>query len=165
MDPIKNTGAVDYAMTVPQNQAQDYGNYDDYSTMPMVYDPEIEDKKNASSNMLGMTALGILGVAGLAYGAVKHKKVGDLNKQITELTTKNETALKELDTVRNELAALKEAKTESKNPFKRAIAWVKNKFKPAKKAEVKAEGEAPKVETPKPEGTKGETPKADEKAS
>ena len=39
MDPIKNAGAVDYAMTVPQNQNQVEG-YGDYSSMPMVYEPD-----------------------------------------------------------------------------------------------------------------------------
>ena len=47
MDPIKNAGAVDYAMTVPQNQNQVEG-YGDYSSMPMVYEPEVEQKKKAS---------------------------------------------------------------------------------------------------------------------
>ena len=44
MDPIKGASAVDYAMTVPQNQNQIQG-YEDYSSMPMVYEPEIAEKK------------------------------------------------------------------------------------------------------------------------
>ena len=45
MDPIKGASAVDYAMTVPQNQNQIQG-YEDYSSMPMVYEPEIIKLQN-----------------------------------------------------------------------------------------------------------------------
>ena len=66
MDPIKNVGANDYAMTMPQQQNDVQTPQEDYSSMPMVYDPEMEDKKKAASSGLGMKALGAIAIAGLA---------------------------------------------------------------------------------------------------
>ena len=66
MDPIKNVGANDYAMTMPQQQNDVQVPQEDYSSMPMVYDPEMEDKKKAASSGLGMKALGAIAIAGLA---------------------------------------------------------------------------------------------------
>lgn len=97
MDPIKGAGAVDYAMAVPQNQNQVQGGYEDYSSMPMVYEPEVEEKKKASSNMLGMTALGVVAAAGAIYGIRKGSQVKGLKNTVTELTSKNEALTKELD--------------------------------------------------------------------
>ena len=70
MDPIKNNGAMDYTMTMPQQNNVQPTPEEDYSSMPMVYDPEVEEKKKASSNMLGMTALGLLAVGGMGYGNI-----------------------------------------------------------------------------------------------
>lgn len=96
MDPIKNVGAVDYTMAVPQNQNQVQG-YEDYSSMPMVYEPEIEQKKQASSKMLGMTALGVLGAVGIGVGIAKHRQVSGLKTQINDLTKAKDEALKAKD--------------------------------------------------------------------
>lgn len=107
MDPIKNAGAVDYAMTVPQNQNQVEG-YGDYSSMPMVYEPEVEQKKKASSNMLGLTAAGVLGVVvGLGIG----KKWG--GKGVKEAQAMADEALKKYEAVAKEKANLEKAKNEA----------------------------------------------------
>ena len=96
MEPINNSGAVNYAMTVPQNN-QIQQEYPDYSSMPMVYEPEVEQKKSASSNMLGLTALGILAIAGLGYGYSKGKKVSGLKQEIAQLSAEKDAALKMKD--------------------------------------------------------------------
>ena len=44
MDPIKNNGAMDYTMTMPQQNNVQPTPEEDYSSMPMVYDPEVEEK-------------------------------------------------------------------------------------------------------------------------
>lgn len=153
MDPIKGAGTNAYAVTVPQNQVQ--GGYEDYSSMPMVYEPEMEEKKKASSNMLGMTALGILGIAGLGVGIYKHTKVKGLKNQINELTSKNEVLTKELDeaqakikdltpkTWKEKFKALGE-KLKPKNWFNK---WGKGKKAPEVKPEVtpKTPTEPPKA--------------------
>lgn len=144
MDPIKNTGVADYSIAVPQNQYQTQA-YEDYSTAPMVYDPEMEDKKKASSNMLGMTALGLLAIGGLGYGIAKGRKVGDLKKQVTDLTTKNETLTKNLEAAQAQLEKMvpkTEEGVKEKNIFKRIWNKIKGKSKPK---------EAPTAETAKPE--------------
>ena len=43
-----------------------------------------EDSNNKLS--LGLMGLGVLGLAGIAYGVVKHKGVADLKNQVTKLT-------------------------------------------------------------------------------
>lgn len=93
MEPIQNTGAVDYAMTVPQSQTQPK-EYEDYSSMPMVYDPEVEQKKKSSSNMLGMVALGAIAAAGVVYGAKKGMQVSGLKQDIARITAEKDIALK-----------------------------------------------------------------------
>ena len=65
MDPIQNNGINNnYVMSTPQQQADI--EQEDSSSMPMVYDAEIEEKKNAASSGIGMKALGLIAVAGLA---------------------------------------------------------------------------------------------------
>ena len=91
MDPIKNNGAMDYTMTMPQQNNVQPTQEEDYSSMPMVYDPEVEEKKIASSNMLGMTALGLLAVGGMGYGFYKGRQVSGLNKEISKLGAEKET--------------------------------------------------------------------------
>ena len=88
MDQSNIAGAVDYAMTVPQNQNQVEG-YGDYSSMPMVYEPEVEQKKKASSNMLGMAALGAVALGTAIYAAKKSGKIKDLKFQNDELNVNN----------------------------------------------------------------------------
>ena len=65
MDPIQNNGINNnYVMSTPQQQADI--EQEDSSSMPMVYDAEMEEKKNAASSGIGMKALGLIAVAGLA---------------------------------------------------------------------------------------------------
>ncbi len=97
MDPITTPGAANYTMTVPQTTNNQIQEYPDYSGMPMVYEPEVEQKKNASSNMLGLTALGILAIAGLGYGYSKGKKVSGLKQEVAQLSAEKDAALKAKD--------------------------------------------------------------------
>ncbi len=66
MDPIQNNGMSNYAMTAPQQQNDIQTPQDDYSSMPMVYDPTADEKKSSASSGLGMKALAALAIAGLA---------------------------------------------------------------------------------------------------
>lgn len=87
MEPVKNVGTVDYAMTVPQAQNQVQGGYEDYSSMPMVYDPAMEEKSNAASNKTGLVALGTVALAGIAlYGGYRWGKSKTLKDGAKELT-------------------------------------------------------------------------------
>ena len=69
MDPIKNAGVNDYAMTMPQQNNVQQTPEEDYSSMPMVYDPAMEEKKESASSGLALKALGAVGIAGLALWA------------------------------------------------------------------------------------------------
>lgn len=143
MDPIKNAGTMDYTMAVPQQNNVQQTPEEDYSSMPMVYDPEVEDKKKASSNMLGMTALGILALGGLAYGAVKGHQAGKLDTKIKDLTKEKETIQTELNEVKNKLTELENKKPENKTLWQKIKGWFKKDKKVEEKKEVKpAEGEA-----------------------
>lgn len=108
MEPINGVNAANYTMTVPQNN-QDYQNYQNYSSMPMVYEPEVEQKKSSSSNMLGMTALGILAIGGVLYGASKGKKVSGLKQEVAQLSAEKDAALK----MKDEAVKLKEEATQA----------------------------------------------------
>ncbi len=115
MEPITGINTANYAMTVPQNN-QDYL---DYSSMPMVYEPETEQKKAASSNMLGLTALSILAVAGLGYGYAKGKKVSGLKQEIAQLSAEKDAALKSKD----EAVKLKEEVTKALDKERTLSGW------------------------------------------
>lgn len=107
MDPIKNAGAVDYTMSVPQNQNQIQG-YEDYSSLPMVYEPEMEQKKKASSNMIGLTAAGVVGAAiGLGIG----KKWGGKGLKTAEAAADD--ALNKYNAIAKEKETLEKAKNEA----------------------------------------------------
>ena len=69
MDPIKNVGANDYAMTMPQQNNVQQTPEEDYSSMPMVYDPTMDEKKSSASSGLGMKALAAIAIAGLSMWA------------------------------------------------------------------------------------------------
>lgn len=90
MDPINGVNAQNYAVAAPQGQNNQVQDTQDYSSMPMVYEPEIEEKKKASSNMLGMTALGVLAIGGIAYGVSRGKKVSGLKQEIAQLSAEKE---------------------------------------------------------------------------
>ncbi len=153
MEPINNSGAVNYAMTVPQNN-QIQQEYPDYSSMPMVYEPEVEQKKSASSNMLGLTALGILAIAGLGYGYSKGKKVSGLKQEIAQLSAEKDAALKAKD----EAVKIKDEVTQALDKERTLTRWqrLKRFFNPnsgltkeeqeARIAAKKAKQEAKKAE-------------------
>lgn len=94
MDPIKGAGTVDYAITVPQNQNQVQGGYEDYSTMPMVYDEAMEEKRQSASSGKGLMALGALAIAGLALWGGHKWGAKDL-KAAKEAVTEAEKVAKE----------------------------------------------------------------------
>lgn len=94
MDPINSVNTQNYAVAAPQGQNNQVQDTQDYSSMPMVYEPETEEKKKASSNMLGMTALGVLAIGGIAYGVSKNKKVSGLKQEIAQLSAEKESAEK-----------------------------------------------------------------------
>ena len=99
MEPVNNVGMTNYPVTLPQSQTQAY---DDYSSMPMVYDPVAEEKKESASSGKGLMALGALALAGLAvYGGFrwgKSKAAKDVVKEAPE----------ELAKIRDELAKQKD---------------------------------------------------------
>lgn len=94
MEPINSVNTQNYAVAAPQGQNNQVQDTQDYSSMPMVYEPETEEKKKASSNMLGMTALGVLAIGGIAYGVSKNKKVSGLKQEIAQLSAEKESAEK-----------------------------------------------------------------------
>lgn len=117
MDPIKNTGTVDYAMTVPGNQNQTQG-YEDYSSMPMVYDPSVEEKAASAKSGIALKALGAAILGGLAvYGGYRwgkgkgektiEKTGDDIIQKLKDLTAARDTYKKAND----EAAKIAEEKT------------------------------------------------------
>ena len=104
MDPIQNNGMSNYAMTVPQQQKNDMQiPQDDYSSMPMVYDSSMDDKKSLASSGAGMKALAALTIAGLAlwggyaWGSkgAKDKIEKAINEAKTEIKSEADKAIKE----------------------------------------------------------------------
>ena len=69
MDPIKNNGAMDYTMTMPQQNNVQPTQEEDYSSMPMVYDPTMDEKKESAKSGVALKALAAVGIAGLAMWA------------------------------------------------------------------------------------------------
>ena len=67
MDPVKNAGVNDYTMSMPQQNEVQTMPEENYSSMPMVYDPTLEEKKESASSGLALKALGAIGLAGLAF--------------------------------------------------------------------------------------------------
>ena len=149
MEPITTPGTANYAITVPQQNTQE-----NYSTMPMVYDPAIEEKKSASSNMLGMTALGIIAALGVGYGVSKGKKVSGLKQQIAQLSAEKDAALK----LKDEAVKLKDEANKALDKERTLTGWQRFKrlFNPnsgltkeeqdARIAAKKAKKEAAKAE-------------------
>ena len=66
MDPVKNAGVNDYTMSMPQQNEVQTMPEENYSSMPMVYDPTLEEKKESASSGIALKALGGIGLAGLA---------------------------------------------------------------------------------------------------
>ena len=155
MEPITSANTANYAMTLPPQQNNQVQEYPDPSSMPMVYEPEVEQKKSASSNMLGMTALGVLAAAGLGYGIVKGKKVSGLKQEIAQLSSEKDAALK----LKDEAVRLKDEATQAldKERTLTRMERFKRFFNPnygltkeeqeARKAAMKAKAEAKKTGT------------------
>ena len=161
MDPINNIGAANYAMSVPQNQNQDQiQGYDDYASMPMVYEPETEEKKKASSGMLGLTALGIVAAAGIGIFAGKKMGQSGVKKELEELRTLHTELKTKYDAAEAAKKVAEDAKAAADNSLKEyreAGKWTKfvRIFKPnyklspeeidARKAAKEAKKEAEKA--------------------
>lgn len=115
MDPIQNNGMSNYAMTVPQQQNDMQTPQDDYSSMPMVYDSSMDDKKSLASSGAGMKALAALTIAGLAlWGGHAWGSKGakdKIEKAINEAKAEADKAIKEAKSEADK--AIKEAKAEA----------------------------------------------------
>jgi len=147
MEPINNVGAANYAITVPQNQNQIQG-YDDYASMPMVYEPEMQEKKKASSGMVGLTALGVIAAGGLGFLAGR-KGIKNLNNQLGELRTINDELKTKLDVAEKKIeeltpAAKKTFKEKCKNFFGKLKFWGKKNSDKAAEDVKKAADDASK---------------------
>ena len=157
MEPINNVGTANYAMTVPQNQAQ---GYEDYSSMPMVYDPAMEEKSNAASNKTGLVALSAIALGTLcAIGGYKYGKSKAVKDGAKELTDDAKKAFEDqIENLTKEKDALKKSNDEAMKLAEEKSPWyavslkefktkIKKALKPdgddAKKVEEKA-GEAKK---------------------
>ena len=154
MDPINNNGMNNYAIAVPQQENDVQVPEEDYSSMPMVYDPETEEKKKAASNMTGLAALGTIAAVGICYGINRHMKAGSLKKEMNVLRAEKEA-------IQTELTAAKDKISKLENPEKKGViarfkARIKAIFKRDKKVDNKAE--APKTS----EAGKAEDKAADE---
>ena len=109
MEPINNANAVNYPVTMPQQQ--EYSN--DYSTIPTAYDDVYAEKSKAASNMSGLAILGTLGLAGLAlWGGHAWGKKGAKNAIETAENAAKE-ALAKADAVKAEKEALQKANDEA----------------------------------------------------
>ena len=115
MDPIQNNGINNnYVMSTPQQQADIQ--QEDSSTMPMVYDAEMEEKKNAASSGIGMKALGLIAVAGLAlwggkaWGEKSAKKAKEALKVAEEAKDKAVAQAKKLQDANDKAYEIAEKK-------------------------------------------------------
>lgn len=125
--------------------------YDNYQNAMTTNYPSYTEEEPKSSNMLGLTLLGILGIVGIGYGIYKNKdcksltsklaeketalteaetKISDGLKKITDLESKKNTAEKALEKANEKIL-----KYETKKPgiFTRAKNWIKGLW-PKKKA-------------------------------
>ena len=105
MNSINTTNSVGNAIAMKQ-QVPMQEIPQDYSTMPMTYEPEVEEKKKASSNMLGLTALGILAAVSTGIAIKKNGQCKKYVNELAEVTAERDKLAKELDTTK---AKLKEA--------------------------------------------------------
>ena len=60
---------MDYTMTMPQQNNVQPTPEEDYSSMPMVYDPTMDEKKESAKSGIALKALAAVGIAGLAMWA------------------------------------------------------------------------------------------------
>ena len=160
MEPINNVGAVNYAMTVPQSENQVQG-YEDYSSMPMVYDPAMEEKSQAASNKTGLMALGAIALAGIGLGTGYliwgKKKAG--SSEVKELADDAKKAFEEqIENLTKERDSLKKTNEEVGKLVDEKSPWYAVKLKDFK-AKIK------KTLKPDAEDTKKVEKKAEEAAS
>lgn len=110
--------------------------YDSYpNAMATNYPAYVEEEAPKSSGMLGLTALGVLGVAGIGYGIYKHRDCKALTRSLTETKASLEETLtklaeqeektniaeKALETANNTIESLKK-------PAKKKFSWSSLKF-------------------------------------
>lgn len=158
MDPIKNAGVNDYAMTMPQQNNVQQTPEEDYSSMPMVYDPAMEEKKESASSGLALKALGAVGIAGLALWAGHSwgSKGTKLAKEAKEAAVK----AKDEAVIAKDEALAKAKKLQDANDAAYEIAdkgeyyLKRNLRKDVKKALRPDEAEAKKIEEKVSEGAK-----------
>ena len=158
MDPIKNAGVNDYAMTMPQQNNVQQTPEEDYSSMPMVYDPAMEEKKESASSGLALKALGAVGIAGLAFWAGHSwgSKGTKLAKEAKEAAVK----AKDEAVIAKDEALAKAKKLQDANDAAYEIAdkgeyyLKRNLRKDVKKALRPDEAEAKKIEEKVSEGAK-----------
>ena len=158
MDPIKNAGVNDYAMTMPQQNNVQQTPEEDYSSMPMVYDPAMEEKKESASSGLALKALGAVGIAGLAFWAGHSwgSKGAKLAKEAKEAAVK----AKDEAVIAKDEALAKAKKLQDANDAAYEIAdkgeyyLKRNLRKDVKKALRPDEAEAKKIEEKVSEGAK-----------
>ena len=154
MDPIKNVGANDYVMSMPPQQNQLDENY---ASMPMVYDPTMEEKKESASSGLALKALGAIGLAGLAFWgghAWGSRSSKEALKAAEEAVSKAEKLEKNinsaLDVVENKHRKGWFNKSELRKDVKKALKPEEAEVK--KTEEAVAEGAKKGEGTAKPEG-------------
>lgn len=158
MDPIKNAGVNDYAMTMPQQNNVQQTPEEDYSSMPMVYDLAMEEKKESASSGLALKALGAVGIAGLALWAGHSwgSKGTKLAKEAKEAAVK----AKDEAVIAKDEALAKAKKLQDANDAAYEIAdkgeyyLKRNLRKDVKKALRPDEAEAKKIEEKVSEGAK-----------
>ena len=149
MEPVNNVGMTNYPVTLPQSQTQAY---DDYSSMPMVYDPVAEEKKESASSGKGLMALGTLALAGLAvYGGFrwgKSKAAKDVVKEAPEEIAKLREELARVQKNNDEAYKIAEEKASFWNlGLKKRCDRIKKALKPEDaKVENKADDVAQKAE-------------------
>lgn len=162
MEPVKNVGTADYAMTVPQSQLQNQTQgYEDYSSMPMVYDPAVEEKSKSASSKTGLIALGaillgsIAAFGGYRYGKSKAAKDGvktlsdDAEKAFQEQIAKLKQEKETLQKCNDEAVKIAEEKTVLNPGLRTRCERIKKALKPdgedAKKVDEKVEKATDKV--------------------
>ena len=161
MDPIQNNGMSNYAMTAPQQQNDIQVPQDDYSSMPMVYDPTMDEKKSSASSGLGMKALAAIAIAGLGMWAglsigSKGKKTANEAKDLAE---------KALAEAKAEASKLKEANDKAYEIADKGEYYLKRSLRnDVKKALRPNEAETKKAEETATNAAKETKGKAEEAA-
>ena len=114
INPINSINPQNYAMNVAMKQNEPV--QEEYSNMPMVYESVPETKKS-SSNLLGMTLLGVAGIAGgyiigkrggkAAYEEVAQKYESLVNSEAVKNYDKLKNATNEISKVADNYSIFK----------------------------------------------------------